>query len=146
MDCSESEWSLLGYPLHSPLSPSLLLPCVAVCHQIPFPLYLSTKLRSNRNRRTAIGWSVLISGFRRFIIQVFAPLGHKVAQAASLLLTFWASLSFSMWKIWFSLVNPWRCPETSVISYRPKLQNIPERRRNLKRWNFRVQWYLNPGE
>jgi len=27
------------YPLHSPLSPSLLLPCVAVCHQIPFPLY-----------------------------------------------------------------------------------------------------------
>jgi len=30
-----------GYPLHSPLSPSLLLPCVAVCHQIPFPLYPS---------------------------------------------------------------------------------------------------------
>ena len=28
-----------GYPLQSPLSPSLLLPCVAVCHQIPFPLY-----------------------------------------------------------------------------------------------------------
>jgi len=28
-----------GYPLHSPLSPSLLLPCFAVCHQIPFPLY-----------------------------------------------------------------------------------------------------------
>jgi len=30
-----------GYPLHSPLSPSLLLPCVAVCHQIPFPLYFA---------------------------------------------------------------------------------------------------------
>ena len=29
------------YPLHSPLSPALLLPCVAVCHQIPFPLYFS---------------------------------------------------------------------------------------------------------
>ena len=28
-----------GYPIHSPFSPSLLLPCVAVCHQIPFPLY-----------------------------------------------------------------------------------------------------------
>ena len=28
-----------GYPLHSPPSPSLLLPCFAVCHQIPFPLY-----------------------------------------------------------------------------------------------------------
>jgi len=32
-----------GYPLHSPLSPSLLLPCVAVCHQFPFPLYRSLK-------------------------------------------------------------------------------------------------------
>jgi len=30
-----------GYPLHSPLSTSLLLPCVAVCHQIPFPLYVT---------------------------------------------------------------------------------------------------------
>jgi len=27
------------YPHHSPLSPSLLLPCVTLCHQIPFPLY-----------------------------------------------------------------------------------------------------------
>jgi len=31
-----------GYPPHSPLSPSLLLPCFAVCHQIPFPLYQRT--------------------------------------------------------------------------------------------------------
>ena len=28
-----------GYPLHSPLSPSLLLPCVSVCHHIPYLLY-----------------------------------------------------------------------------------------------------------
>jgi len=28
-----------GYPLHSPFSPSLLHPCVFVCHQIPFLLY-----------------------------------------------------------------------------------------------------------
>jgi len=33
-----------GYPLHSPLSPSLLLLCVAVCHQIPFPLYQVSKI------------------------------------------------------------------------------------------------------
>jgi len=26
------------YPRHSPLSPSLLLPCVTVCRQLPFPL------------------------------------------------------------------------------------------------------------
>ena len=28
-----------GYPLHSPFPPSLLLPCVSVCHHIPFLLY-----------------------------------------------------------------------------------------------------------
>jgi len=29
-----------GYPLHSPVSPSLLLPCVSVCHQVSKALYL----------------------------------------------------------------------------------------------------------
>jgi hypothetical protein len=28
-----------GYPLHSPVSPSLLLPCVTVCHHISTELY-----------------------------------------------------------------------------------------------------------
>jgi len=28
-----------GYPLHSPFPPLLLLPCVSVCHHIPFLLY-----------------------------------------------------------------------------------------------------------
>ena len=37
--CSDVQCMSAGYPLHSPLSPSLLLPCFAVCHQIPFPLY-----------------------------------------------------------------------------------------------------------
>ena len=31
-----------GYPLHSPVSPSLPLPCVTVCHHISTGLYLST--------------------------------------------------------------------------------------------------------
>ena len=31
-----------GYPLHSPVSPSLPLPCVTVCHHISTALYLST--------------------------------------------------------------------------------------------------------
>jgi len=39
----------VGYPLHSPLSSSLLLPCVAVCHQIPFFLR-SPNLRTSRTR------------------------------------------------------------------------------------------------
>jgi hypothetical protein len=31
-----------GYPLHSPVSPSLSLPCVSVCHHILTELYLKT--------------------------------------------------------------------------------------------------------
>ena len=30
---------VLRYPLHSPVSPSLPLPCVTVCHQVPNELY-----------------------------------------------------------------------------------------------------------
>jgi len=29
-----------GYPLHSPVSPSLPLPCVTVCHHVSTGLYL----------------------------------------------------------------------------------------------------------
>ena len=29
-----------GYPLHSPVSPSLTLPCVTVCHHISTEVYL----------------------------------------------------------------------------------------------------------
>jgi len=41
--CSDIQWKAAGYPLHSHLSPSLPLPCVAVCHQIPNALYLVRK-------------------------------------------------------------------------------------------------------
>ena len=37
---------IVGYPLHSHISPSLPLPCAAVCHQIPNALYY------NRSRPT----------------------------------------------------------------------------------------------
>jgi len=33
--CSVVQFEAPGYPLHSHLSPSLPLPCVTVCHQIP---------------------------------------------------------------------------------------------------------------
>ena len=35
----------IGYPLHSPLSPSLPLPCVTVCHHVSTGLYLTTNIR-----------------------------------------------------------------------------------------------------
>jgi len=37
--CSDVQCEAAGYPLHSHLSPSLPLPCVAVCHQVPNALY-----------------------------------------------------------------------------------------------------------
>ena len=37
--CSDVQCKAAGYPLHSHLSPSLLLPCVTVCHQVPNALY-----------------------------------------------------------------------------------------------------------
>ena len=37
--CSAVECKTTGYPLHSYVSPSLPLPCVTVCHQVPNALY-----------------------------------------------------------------------------------------------------------
>ena len=38
--CSDTVHDCAGYPFHSPFSPSLLHPCVSVCHHIPFLLYV----------------------------------------------------------------------------------------------------------
>ena len=37
--CSDVQCKAAGYPLHSHLSPSLPLPCVTMCHQVPNTLY-----------------------------------------------------------------------------------------------------------
>jgi len=39
--CSDVECKTNGYPLHSPLSPSLPLPCITVCHQVSTELYFT---------------------------------------------------------------------------------------------------------
>ena len=43
-----------GYPLHSPVSPSLPLPCVTVCHHISTGVYQgwSERITSDRSRAT----------------------------------------------------------------------------------------------
>jgi len=48
-----------GYPLHSPVSPSLPLPCVTVCHYISTGLYhqLITFKRSNSQNLEKLGCS-----------------------------------------------------------------------------------------
>ena len=39
--CSEVDWKTTGYPLHSPVFPSLPLPYVTVCHQVSTELYVT---------------------------------------------------------------------------------------------------------
>ena len=46
--CSEVEWKTTGYPLHSPVSPSLPLPCVTVYHQVSTELYHQTLYHSTK--------------------------------------------------------------------------------------------------
>jgi len=52
--CSKVVWSGTGYPLHSPVSPSLPLPCVTVCHHISAGLYTISQ-RTHLND-TAMAW------------------------------------------------------------------------------------------
>jgi hypothetical protein len=40
-----------GYPLHSPVSPSLPLPCVTVCHHISTGLYKEHAFHKTKNSR-----------------------------------------------------------------------------------------------
>jgi len=51
-----------GYPLHSPVSPSLPLPCVTMCHHISTGLYHTAKLRSITSKKT--GYPNVFRGFR----------------------------------------------------------------------------------
>ena len=41
--CSEVVWRVLATPLHLPVSPSLPLPCVTVCHHISTGLYMNVE-------------------------------------------------------------------------------------------------------
>jgi hypothetical protein len=52
-----------GYPLHSPVSPSLPLPCVTMCHHVSAGLYNTT-----RHKITEKSTSVLIIQFRNFVV------------------------------------------------------------------------------
>ena len=42
--CSDVQCKAAGYSLHSHVSPSLPLPCVTVCHQVPNVLYKSVEV------------------------------------------------------------------------------------------------------
>jgi len=48
--CSDVQCKTTGYPLHSHLSPSLPLPCVTVCHQVPNALYILPSIETKHFR------------------------------------------------------------------------------------------------
>ena len=50
---SEVKWNCTGYPLHSPVSLSLPLPCITVCHQVPNELYFLYGDKMVASSRTA---------------------------------------------------------------------------------------------
>jgi hypothetical protein len=51
-----------GYPLHSPVAPSLPLPCVTVCHPISNGFYFPIGLRDNKHA-CALFWCQLRTGY-----------------------------------------------------------------------------------
>jgi hypothetical protein len=53
-----------GYPLHSPVSPSLPLPCVTVCHHISTEIYLSFDASNCKNASNGKGLFLVLQGFR----------------------------------------------------------------------------------
>jgi len=53
-----------GYPLHSPVSPSLLLPCVTVCHHISTGLYICKRKIPLWWKYTKVGKAAIIHNNR----------------------------------------------------------------------------------
>ena len=59
-----------GYPLHSPVSPSLPLPCVAVCHHISTAVYYAGILLKELKKKHETAWlliseKICVSGANR---------------------------------------------------------------------------------
>jgi hypothetical protein len=66
-----------GYPLHSPVSPSLPLHCVTVCHHISTGLYLPTNVRYNFQLFPA---ATILRIVTFSLILVFKDSGVKLSQ------------------------------------------------------------------
>jgi len=80
--CSDVQCKAAGYPLHSQLSPSLPLPCVAVCHQVPNALYkLGTRLSCYQHLGESETSNSHVAGTEK-ISKAAAGLVHSVAQHA----------------------------------------------------------------
>jgi hypothetical protein len=66
---SEVEWKTTGYPLHSPVFPSLPLPCVTVCHQVSTALYHMKPVTPSR--KCCIMLNILLVVYSTVILMCF---------------------------------------------------------------------------
>ena len=77
-----------GYPLHSPVSPSLPFPCVTVCHHISTGLYLQTDLIGSRWRSSSSGRVTLDAHYRQRCVIFSAVLDMKAMRKFAVLAEF----------------------------------------------------------
>jgi hypothetical protein len=81
-----------GYPLHSPVSPSLPLPCVTLCHHISTGVYQSTPVRRQ--------WSLYSSAWEHHLPPL-APF------SCSWTMVLWSSLMMSWWSSCCMFATGW---------------------------------------
>jgi hypothetical protein len=60
-----------GYPLHSPVSPSLLLPYLNVCHHVPTGIYIPVTITSQQT---------CISGYNFETVALFGPFTWRYSE------------------------------------------------------------------
>jgi len=70
-----------GYPLHSPISPSLYIPCVTVCHHISTGLYYCISILDNK---VSVDTRDLSSKFRASGVSLLIVANYKQVFATSI--------------------------------------------------------------
>jgi hypothetical protein len=99
--CSEVVWRVLATHSNSPVSPSLPLPCVTVCHHISIGLYHNVLLHEPRRLDNLRPWS----GYTRQLCFVYEQDGHLSASQRCV----------ATRHKWFSATSP--LPRMQLIHY-----------------------------
>ena len=111
-----------GYPLHSPVSPSLLLPCATVCHHISTALYQHTALLMS------------LASIHNFGTQVCAAnhiIRKLIKNFCYLILKAWGT----WWRTWFR-----HCATSQKVA-----GSIPDVVTRIFRWHNPFRPHYGPG-
>jgi hypothetical protein len=116
-----------GYPLHSPVSPSLPIPCVIVCHHVSTGLHLlptqppSCLHKYWQHKFPGGNWPISDFGLPLQADENCALLGYYAVSGVNFLLTFRDKLSVPS-----SRVKMIGCPKMSVGNYHYSLRKNPK--------------------